>query len=151
MLTGWGGRSWSLFLFPSFFSISSLITDLDIGTAGTQRICEGKEHDSFFTASLFQDRFVDLEQTGLFWPLIAVVGLTAIQTSLGMAISASNRLGLAASSTLINNIARIIVQVIAVFLGYQIYGLVGGLVVGILLELIIQLKFIDYHIKIFAL
>jgi O-antigen/teichoic acid export membrane protein len=56
-------------------------------------------------------------------------------------------LGLAASTTLINNVARIVVQVIAVFLGYQVYGLVGGLVVGILVELIIQLKFIDYHIK----
>jgi len=161
----WVGASvlGAYFLFLSFYSISCLITDLGIGTAGTQRICEGKDQDSFFTASLTlrlslyallvlglilcQDRFVDLELTGLFWPLIAVVGIVTIQTSLGMAISASNRLGLAASTTLINNIVRIVVQVIAVFLGYQVYGLVGGLVVGILLELIIQLKFIDYHIK----
>lgn len=151
------------FLFLSFFSIFSFITDLGIGYAGTQRICEGKDPDSFFTASLalrlgiyallvvglilFQDRFVDLKQTGLFWVLIVAVGIITIQTSFGMAISASNRLGLAASATLINNIARIVIQVIAVFLGYQVYGLIGGLIVGILLELIIELKFIDYHIK----
>ncbi|MDO8873162.1 MAG: oligosaccharide flippase family protein [Methanoregula sp.] len=151
------------FLFLSFFSILGFITDLGIGCAGTQRICEGKDPDSFFTASLvlrigiyallvlgliiFQDRFVDLNQTGLFWVLILVVGITTLQTSLGIAIGASNRLGLAASTTLINNIARIVVQVIAVFLGYQVYGLIGGLVVGILLELIIQFKFIDYHLK----
>jgi len=67
-----------------------------------------------------------------------------------MAISASNRLGLAASTTLINNIVRIIFQVMAVFLGFQIYGLVGGLIAGILLELIIQLKFIDYHLERFG-
>jgi O-antigen/teichoic acid export membrane protein len=83
--------------------------------------------------------------------LIVVVGIATLQTSLGMAIGASNRLGLAASTTLINNIARIVFQVIAVFLGYQVYGLIGGLVVGILLELVIQLKFIDYHLKIFNL
>ncbi len=151
------------FLFLSYYGIFSIITDLGIGSAGTQRICEGKDQDSFFTASLtirlllyaflalgliiFQDRFVDLKQTGLFWPLIAVVGIVTIQTSLGMAISASNRLGLAASATLINNIVRIVVQFIAVYLGYQVYGLVGGLVAGILLELIIELKFVDYNIK----
>jgi O-antigen/teichoic acid export membrane protein len=67
-----------------------------------------------------------------------------------MAISASNRLGLAASTTLINNIVRIIFQVMAVFLGFQVYGLVGGLIAGILLELIIQLKFIDYHLERFG-
>ena len=151
------------FLFLSFFSILGFITDFGIGYAGTQRICEGKDPDSFFTASLilrlgiyalltfgliiFQNRFVDLNQTGLFWVLIIVVGIVTLQTSLGIAIGASNRLGLAASTTLINNIARIVVQVIAVFLGYQIYGLIGGLVVGILLELIVQFKFIDYHLK----
>jgi len=67
-----------------------------------------------------------------------------------MAISASNRLGLAASTTLINNIARIVIQVIAVFLGYQVYGLVGGLIAGILLELTIQARYIDYQLKKFT-
>jgi len=148
-------------LFVSFFNILSFIADFGIGYAGTQRICEGKDPDSFFTASLairmglyilivaaliiFRERFVDLNQTGLFWVLIIVVGLSTLQTSFGVAISASNRLGLAASTTLINNITRIVVQVIGVFLGYQVYGLVGGLVTGILLELIIELKFIDYR------
>jgi O-antigen/teichoic acid export membrane protein len=151
------------FLFLSFFNILCFITDFGIGYAGTQRICAGKDPDSFFTASLilrigiyalvvagliiFQERFVDLNQTGLFWLLIIVVGIATFQTSIGMSISASNRLGLAASTTLINNVTRIVVQVIAVFLGYQVYGLVGGLVVGILVELIIQMKFIDYHFK----
>ncbi|MFA4823687.1 MAG: oligosaccharide flippase family protein [Methanoregula sp.] len=151
------------FLFLSFFSILGFIADFGIGTAGTQRICEGKDPDSFFTASLvirlgiyllltaglifFRERFVDLNQTGLFWVLIIVVGIATLQTSFAMAIGASNRLGLAASTTLINNIARIVIQVISVFLGYQVYGLIGGLVVGILIELIIQLKFIDYHFK----
>jgi len=154
------------FLFLSFFSILCFMVDFGIGYAGTRRICEGKDPDRFFTASLvirlgiymllaavliiFRERFVDLNQTGLFWVLIVVVGIATLQTSLGMAIGASNRLGLAASTTLISNIARIVFQVIAVFLGYQVYGLIGGLVVGILLELIIQLKFIDYHLKKFS-
>jgi O-antigen/teichoic acid export membrane protein len=154
------------FLFLSYFSISCLITDFGITYAGTQRICEGKDPHRFFTTSLvlrlgmyilliiglitFQDRFVDLQQAGLFWLLIIVVGITTLQTTFGMAIGASNRLGLAASTTLINNIVRIIIQVIAVFLGYQVYGLVGGLIAGIFLEMIIQLKFVDYHLERFG-
>ncbi len=151
------------FLFLSYFSISCLITDFGIGYAGTQRICEGRDPDRFFTTSLvlrllnfiilvmgfiiFRDRFADLNQAGLFWLLIIVVGITTLQSTLGMAIGASNRLGLAASTTLINNIVRIIIQVIAVFFGFKVYGLVGGLVAGILLEMIVQLKFVDYHLK----
>jgi len=153
-------------LFVSFFNILVFIADFGIGYAGTQRICEGKDPDSFFTASLairlalyallvtvlviFREQFVDLNQTGLFWVLIGVIGIATLQTSFGIAISASNRLGLAASTTLLNNITRIVVQVIAVFLGFQVYGLVGGLVTGILLELIIELKFIDYHFRKFT-
>jgi O-antigen/teichoic acid export membrane protein len=64
-----------------------------------------------------------------------------------MGIGASNRLGLAASVSLLNNVARIIVQVITVFLGFQVLGLVGGLAAGLIVEIIIDRKFIDYHIK----
>ena len=154
------------FLFLSYFSISCLITDFGISYAGTQRICEGKDPHRFFTTSLvlrlgiffllaiglilFHDRFADLNQAGLFWLLIIVAGIATLQSTVGMAIGASNRLGLAASTTLINNIVRIIIQVIAVFLGYQVYGLVGGLVAGILLEMILQLKFVDYHLERFG-
>lgn len=154
------------FLFLSYFSISCLITDFGISYAGTKRICERKDPHRFFTTSLvlrlgiffllatglilFQNRFADLNQAGLFWLLIIVVGITTLQSTVGMAISASNRLGLAATTTLINNIIRIIIQVIAVFLGYQVYGLVGGLIAGIMLEMILQLKFVDYHLERFG-
>jgi O-antigen/teichoic acid export membrane protein len=150
-------------IFLASYSILTLITDFGIVYAGTQRICGRTDPDTFFTASLairigiylllctglilFRDRFADLNQTGLFWVLLAVVGITVVQTTFGMAISASNRLGLAASTTLINNIVRIVIQVIAVFLGFQVWGLVGGLVAGILVEAIIEFFYVDYHLK----
>jgi peptidoglycan biosynthesis protein MviN/MurJ (putative lipid II flippase) len=64
-----------------------------------------------------------------------------------MAIGASNRLGLAASTTLINNITRIGIQVFTVFLGFEVYGLIGGLIAGIIAQLIIDFHYIDYHLK----
>jgi len=153
----------SYFVFLSYFSILCVLTDLGIGYAGTQRICEGKDPDRYFTASLairvvifviivggllvFHDWFVDLNVAGLFWVLIIAVGLAMLQTSVAMSVAASNRLGLTATATLINNLARIIVQVITIFLGFEVFGLVGGLIAGILLELIIDIRYVDYNLK----
>jgi len=160
------GTLGSYFVFLSVFTLLGVIIDLGISYGGTQRICEGKEPDSFFTASLaircgmfivvvialllFQDRFIDLKNAGLFWILILALGIAALQASVAVSIGASNRLGLAATATLINNLIRIVVQLIAIFLGFQVYGLVGGLIAGILVELLIELKYMDYHLKKFS-
>jgi len=151
------------FLFLSIYSILSLVTDLGITYSVTQRISEGKEQDFFYSAGfairvgafliltigliIFQNRFVDLNEAGLFWLLVGILGLGTIQSCVSMAIGASNRLGLAATTSLINNIVRILIQIITVFLGYQLYGLIGGLVAGLFVQLIIDARFIDYHLK----
>jgi len=151
------------FLFLSFFAIASLFTDLGIGYAATYRICEGKDPDEFFSASIvlrvslwlivavvmltFHNYFGTLDQTGLLWILIAVLGISTLVSSCGTAIGASNRLGLAASVSLIQNITQIVIQVIAVFLGFKVYGLIGGLFAGLLTEIVIEIKYIDYQLK----
>ena len=151
------------FLFLSCFAIASLFTDLGIGYAATYRICEGKDPDEFFSASIvlrvslwlivavvmlvFHNYFGTLDQTGLLWILIAVLGISTLVSSCGTAIGASNRLGLAASVSLIQNITQIVIQVIAVFLGFKVYGLIGGLFAGLLTEIVIEIKYIDYQLK----
>jgi O-antigen/teichoic acid export membrane protein len=151
------------FLFLSYFSILGLFSDLGIGYAATQRICSGKDQNEFFSANLtirlffyaivctvmiiFREYFADLNGSGLLFVLLAILGISTFASSISVAIGASNRLGLAASVSLLNNVTRIVVQVIAVFLGFQVNGLIGGLVFGLLLELVIELRFIDYKIK----
>ena len=151
------------YLFLSYFAILSLFTDFGIGYATTHRICEGKEPDRYFTTSLFlrlglyviitiillifNNQFGNLNEAGLLWILIFVLGISTFTSSISLAIGASNRLGIAASVSLINNIVRITFQVIAVFLGFHVYGLIGGLVAGLLVELIIDLRYVDYHLK----
>jgi O-antigen/teichoic acid export membrane protein len=151
------------FVFLSVFSILGLFTDMGIGSATTQRICEGRDTSQYFSANLtirfvlylivcivaiiFRDRFADLNATGLFWILLIVIGVSTLSSGLSIAIGASNRLGLAASVSLLNNVTRIVVQIVAVFLGYQVSGLVGGLLVGLLLEVAIEAKYIDYHLR----
>lgn len=153
----------SYFLFLSIYSILSFVTDLGITYAVTRRISEGKEQDCFYSAGfairigaffivalglvLFQNRFVDLHDAGLFWLLVGILGLGTIQSCVNMAIGASNRLGLAATTSLINNIIRILIQIVAVFFGYEVYGLIGGLVAGLFVQLFIEARFIDYHLK----
>lgn len=151
------------FLFLSMYTLLSFVTDPGIVYAVTKRITEGKEQDYYYSAGftlrigfflvltagliVFQNRFVDLNEAGLFWILIGILGLGTIQSCIGMAIGASNRLGLAATTSLINNLVRILVQVITVFLGYQVSGLIGGLAAGLLVQLIIDSRYVDYHFK----
>jgi len=151
------------FIFLSFFAITGLFIDLGVGYAALYYICQGKDQNEYFTAGLviraalwfivavvmleFNCYFGDLNKTGLLWILIAVLGISTLINSLGTSIGASNRLGLAASVSLIDNIVRIVIQVIAVFLGFQIFGLIGGLIAGLLTEIVIFIKFIDHHLK----
>jgi len=150
------------FLFVSVLSILSLFCDLGIGYATTFRICEGIDPERYFSAGLvirlglfalvtlvltvFGGYFGNLNANTLFWTLIAVLFLTTLTSTISLAIGASNRLGLAASVSLLNNITRICTQVLAIFLGFQVYGLIGGMVAGLLLELVISLRYVDYHI-----
>jgi O-antigen/teichoic acid export membrane protein len=154
------------FLFLSYYGILSLFSESGIGYAGVKRISEGTDPDAFYTACLvlrliiyfltiavfiiFRDLFVDLNQSGFFWILIAVVGLDIVNAQLGTSVSGCNRLGLAASTALINNLLRIGVQVILVYLGYRILGLVGGFIAGMIIQILLQSRFIDLHLKRFT-
>jgi O-antigen/teichoic acid export membrane protein len=151
------------FLFISYYTILDLFTNLGINYAATQRICSGVDQDEFFTATLtirlllyaavcviiilLRGYFADLNSSGLLFVLLAVLGVSTISSCINGAISARNRLGLTATVSILNNLTRITLQVIAVFLGYEVYGLIGGFVAGVLVELLIQLKFVDYHLK----
>ena len=157
------------FLFLSCYNLVSLFTDMGIGMAGVQRMCGGTDPDAYFTASIslrmgifgfltvifilfhnipvLQYFFGDLNSSGLFWLLIFTLGIGTFQSSISMALGPSNRLGLAAASSLLDNITRIIIQVVSVFLGFQVYGLIGGLITGLLVEIIIFSRYIDYHLK----
>jgi O-antigen/teichoic acid export membrane protein len=52
-------------------------------------------------------------------------------------------MGINATASFIDNVSRILIQVVAVFLGYGVAGLAGGFVVGLLVGAIVQLRFFD--------
>ncbi|NOR47886.1 MAG: oligosaccharide flippase family protein [Methanosarcinaceae archaeon] len=149
------------FLFMAYFSIIGLMTDGGLGGAATKRISEGEEPDAYFSAfvvlrSVFvtvvltallalRSYFVDLDSEGTFtWLLVALV-VSLLHGAVSSGIAGRGKMGINATAGFINNVSRILVQVVAVFLGYGVAGLAGGFVLGMLVGSIIQLRFFDLH------
>jgi len=61
-------------------------------------------------------------------------------------IAGCGKIGISATADFINNVSRILIQVVAVFLGYGVAGLAGGFVMGLFVGSIIQLRFFDLHL-----
>lgn len=156
------------FVFLSVYGILSLFCDFGIALASTQRISDGGDPDAYYSASIlvrmslfavlslglflfrdliFMGNYVQLNSLEIFSVLIFVLGIGTLGSCVSAGIGASNRLGLLASTSLINNTVKIVIQVVTVFIGLSLFGLVGGLLAGILVQLTIELRFVDYHLK----
>ena len=149
------------FLFIAYYGIIGLMTDGGFGSAAIKRISEGEEPDAYFSAFVvlrsvfvtlivvaliaFRSYFVDLNSAGTFiWMLVAlVVSLLYVNVSCG--IAGCGKMGIRATSDFINNVSRILIQVVAIFLGFGVAGLAGGFVVGMVVSSIVQLRFFGLH------
>jgi len=149
------------FLFIAYLGIIGLMTDGGFGGAAVKRISEGEEPDAYFSAFVvlrsvfvtvvvvsliaFRSYFVDLDSAGTFiWLLVALV-VSLLQGAVSNGIAGCGKIGIGATAGFIDNVSRILVQVVAVFLGYGVAGLAGGFVAGMLVGSIIQLRFFDLH------
>lgn len=147
------------FLFVAYFSIIGLMTDGGFGGAAIKRISEGEEPDAYFSAFVvlrslfvtvvitallaFRSYFVDLDSAGTFiWLLVALVA-SLLQGSISSGIAGCGKIGISATAGFIDNVSRILIQVVTVFLGYGVAGLAGGFVAGMLVGSIVQLRFFD--------
>ena len=149
------------FLFVAYFSIIGLMTDGGFGAAAIKRISEGEEPDAYFSAFVvlssvfvtviltalivFRGLFVDLDSAGTFtWLLVALV-VSLLYGAVSSGIAGCGKMGINATAGFINNVSRILVQIVAVFLGHGVAGLAGGFVLGILVGSIVQLRFFTLH------
>ena len=154
------------FLFTAYFSVFNLVTDGGFGSAAAKRISEGREQNEYFSASLllrvllliatsafllvFQASFIDLNTMGLFWWLILALFASTISGVIQTANYGSARSGIVQVSILCNNLARILVQVGAVYLGFQVAGLAGGFIAGFIAGAAVNLRFLDLHLSRFS-
>jgi len=147
------------FLFMAYFGIIGLMTDGGFSSAAIKRISEGEEPDAYFSAFVvlrsvfvtvvivvliaFRSYFVDLNSAGTFIWLLVVLVVSLLQGAISSGIAGCGKMGINATAWFIDNVSRILVQVVAVFLGYGVAGLAGGFVVGMLVGTIVQLRFFD--------
>ena len=149
------------FLLLAYYGIFTMISDGGFGGAAIKRISEGEEQDEYFSAFLvlrsmfviivtiglivFRNSFVDLMNAGLFiWLLLALM-MSLFYTPLIYGLLGSGKIGIQQTCGFIDSVSRVIVQVIAVFLGFGAGGLAGGFVAGMLVGAIIELRFFDLH------
>ncbi|WP_406656590.1 flippase [Methanolobus sp. ZRKC2] len=149
------------FLFLAYLSIIGLVTDGGLGGAAVKRISEGEEQDTYFSAYIvlrilfvtlvmlalisFRSYFIDLNESGTFaWLLIALV-VSILHGAVSNGTVGCGKVGINATANFINNISRILIQVVAVFLGYGVAGLAGGFVLGNIVGSIVQMHFFDLH------
>lgn len=154
------------FLFMAYLGIIGMVTDGGFGGAAIKRISEGEEQDAYFSASFMlrslftiaivialialRSYFVDLDNAGTFiWLLLALI-VSIFYGAVSSGVAGCGKMGIYTTCNFINNVSRILVQVVAVFLGFGIAGLAGGLVAGMLAAAIIELRFFDLHLANFA-
>lgn len=155
------------FLFLAYFGIFNLIADGGLGGATAKRMSEGKEKEEFYSASavlrlmllvvslvtmlVFQPYLVDLNSSGLFWWLFI-----ALLAALPFGIASGGNYGLGKAgvvqgSNLLNNLTRIALQVIFVFLGFQLAGLAGGFIAGIAAGFLFNYRYLEVRLRRFTM
>jgi len=149
----------SYFLFLAYYGIFDLIGDAGFGGAAVKRISEGKEPGEYFSAFIvlrvillafsltilffLAPYLVDLRSSGLLpWLVPALI----VGTIAGIAIKGVHgtaKAGVAQISIFLNNLIKVIVQVIATFLGFTAAGLAGGFIVGMVAGLLVNYRYLE--------
>lgn len=150
------------FLFLAYLGIFSLISDAGLGSAAVQRIAEGKEQSKYFTAFLFltanlllttavalvavQIFIIDFVGLGIFFWLLAALLVGAIYVAVNSGNVGTGKVGISQTAAFVNNTVKIVVQVVAVFLGFGTGGLIGGYLCGLLVGLLLNLRFFELRL-----
>jgi O-antigen/teichoic acid export membrane protein len=153
----------SFFLFLAYYGIFDLIGDGGFGGAAVKRISEGDAQNEYFTAffilrivllclsvitfMVISPFLTGLEKDGLlYWLIIALVaGTLASITATNLYGTA--QVGIMQVSNLFNTIVKNMVQILAVFIGYGVGGLVAGFIAGMIIATVINFKFIQLSLS----
>lgn len=145
------------FLFTAYFGIINLISDGGFGAAAVKRISEGEEPNAYFTAFFVTRVFFTVMVVGVIfaarsyfemneqifnWLILALI-VSLFHSIVSKGVAGCSKMGIVAVGAITQNISRISIQIIAVFLGFEIAGLAGGFVAGFVAAAIIQFKFFD--------
>lgn len=149
----------SYFLFLAYYGIFDLIGDGGFGGAAVKRISEGSEQNEYFTAFfilrivllsisiiifiVISPYLTGLSENGLLYGLIiALIAGTAASIT-GINIYGTAQVGIMQISNLMNTMVKNLIQILAVFAGFGLGGLVAGFIAGTLAAILMNLKYIS--------
>jgi len=146
-LTGSPDVPGGYFLFLAYLGIFSLISSGGLGGATVSLMGSGKRSGEYFSTyltlrifllsgsiillALLGAAMVDLTAAGLLPWLIGAVAATACADITGTWLYATGKVGYIQISNLINNLVRIMVQVLAILTGFGVAGLAGSVIAGL--------------------
>ena len=148
------------YLFLAYYGIFNMIGDGGFGQAAVKRISEGKEQNEYLTAYaalralliivstllllVLSPFFVDLEAYNLIpWIIVALVA-SFFGHTITYGVYGLGHVGVNSVAGGISEFFRILIQIVAVLLGFSVYGLCGGLIVGIIISGILCLKYFSF-------
>ena len=148
------------YLYIAYFGIFNMFGDGGFGQAAIKRISEGNEQDSFLTAySCLRGILIVLSTLVLFTlnpyiinlqdyylSIFIIVALVSagISHTITMGVNGLGHVGIYSISNGISELLRVLIQILTVLLGFSVYGLMGGQIVGIILSGILCIKYFTF-------
>ena len=149
------------YLFVAYYGIFNMIGDGGFGQAAVKRISEGKEQNEYLTAYAclrgllivvstvilltLSPLFIDLQEYNIVLCIILTIAAAAFGNTITMGVYGLGHVGVKNVGVGIGELARIIVQIGTVLLGYSVYGLIGGYIAGIIVSGILCIKYFTFR------
>ena len=149
------------YLFVAYYGIFNMIGDGGFGQAAVKRISEGKEQNEYLTAYAclrgllivvstlilltISPLLIDLQEYNIVLCIIITIAAAAFGNTITMGVYGLGHVGVKNVGVGIGELARIIIQIGTVFLGFSIYGLIGGYVAGIVISGLLCIKYFTFR------
>ena len=148
------------YLFLAYYGIFNMIGDGGFWQAAVKRISEGREQNAYLTAYAclrsiliivstlilltLSPFFVDLQDYNLIPLIIFALVSAGVFHTITMGVNGLGHVGIYNVGFGLSELARIIIQIVTVLLGFTVYGLIGGYIAGIILSGILCIKYFTF-------
>jgi O-antigen/teichoic acid export membrane protein len=148
------------YLFLAYYGVFNMIGDGGFGQAAVKRISEGKDQNAYLTAYttlralliivstlillLISPYFVDLQSYDFVLWIIIALSASFFGHTITYGIYGLGHVGIYSISNGISEFFRILFQIIAILLGFSIFGLFGGFIVGIIISGLLCFKYFTF-------
>lgn len=151
------------FVYMATFNLIIMFMDAGLSAGTVKRISEGRDEAEFFTASLLMHTItlviciiilyilrdiIDDYVGAHIWHFLALSLFLMRYTQLiRNTLIGEKKVGISYAINFVEQLVKIILQLLLITLSYRIYGLVGGLCIALFVNIPLGLRFIDVKLK----